>query len=109
MLSEHARVIQLNRSDDVVIACQEIPAGTHLDEYGLTVRDPVPAGHRGVSLLPSSFTNPKGESLDDRSGSGFGKLIPATGRCLPPEYATNFNQEQLERSQSRLGRVTKRA
>jgi hypothetical protein len=31
MLTEHALVIQLNQSDDVVIACREIPAGTLLD------------------------------------------------------------------------------
>ena len=46
MLTEHVLVIQLNRSDDVVIACQDVPAGTVLDEYGLTVRDAVPAGHK---------------------------------------------------------------
>ncbi|MBV8140955.1 MAG: altronate dehydratase [Verrucomicrobia bacterium] len=46
MLTEHALAIQLNRSDDVVIACQEIPAETHLHEYGVTVRETVPAGHK---------------------------------------------------------------
>jgi altronate hydrolase len=46
MLIEQARVIQLNRSDDVVIACQDIPAGTRLDEFRLTVRDAIPAGHK---------------------------------------------------------------
>ena len=46
MLIEQARVIQLNRSDDVVIACQDLAAGTVLDEYGLVVRDTVPAGHK---------------------------------------------------------------
>jgi altronate hydrolase len=46
MIAQHALVIQLNRSDDVVIACQDVPGGTFLDEYGLTVRDAVPAGHK---------------------------------------------------------------
>ena len=46
MIAQHALVIQLNRSDDVVIACQDVPAGTFLVEYGLTVRDAVPAGHK---------------------------------------------------------------
>ncbi len=46
MIAQHALVIQLNRSDDVVIACQDVPAGTFLDEYGLTVRDAIPAGHK---------------------------------------------------------------
>jgi altronate hydrolase len=46
MLIEQARVIQLNRSDDVVIACQDIPAGTRLDEFSLMVRDAIPAGHK---------------------------------------------------------------
>ncbi|MEA3162543.1 MAG: altronate hydrolase [Verrucomicrobiota bacterium] len=46
MIAQHALVIQLNRSDDVVIACQDVPAGTFLDEYGLKVRDAVPAGHK---------------------------------------------------------------
>jgi altronate hydrolase len=46
MLIEQARVIQLNRSDDVVIACQDIPPGTRLDEFRLTVRDAIPAGHK---------------------------------------------------------------
>jgi altronate hydrolase len=46
MLIEQARVIQLNRSDDVVIACQDIPVGTRLDEFKLTVRDAIPAGHK---------------------------------------------------------------
>src|ERR1700733_13374113 len=46
MLIEQARVIQLNRSDDVVIACQDIPVGTRLDEFRLTVRDAIPAGHK---------------------------------------------------------------
>ena len=46
MLTEQARVIQLNQSDDVVIACQDIPAGTVLEEYRLTVREAVPAGHK---------------------------------------------------------------
>src|ERR1700719_3842789 len=46
MMAQHALVIQLNRSDDVVIACQDVPGGTFLDEYSLTVRDAVPAGHK---------------------------------------------------------------
>ena len=46
MVTERALVIQLNRSDDVVIACQDLAAGTVLDEFGLTVRDAVPAGHK---------------------------------------------------------------
>jgi altronate hydrolase len=46
MLTKHVLAIQLNPLDDVVIACQEVPAGTTLDEYGLTVRDAVPAGHK---------------------------------------------------------------
>lgn len=46
MLTEHALVIQLNPSDDVLIACRDIPAGTLLAEYDLTVRDAVPAGHK---------------------------------------------------------------
>ncbi len=46
MLTEQARVIQLIRADDVVIACQDLAAGTHLDEYDLTVRSAVPAGHK---------------------------------------------------------------
>src|SRR6202047_5337086 len=46
MLIEQARVIQLNRSDDVVIACQDLASGTVLDEYGLVVRNTVPAGHK---------------------------------------------------------------
>src|SRR6202011_1841197 len=46
MLIEQARGIQLNRSDDVVIACQDPAGGTRLDEYDLTVRNAVPAGHK---------------------------------------------------------------
>ena len=46
MVIEQARVIQLNRSDDVVIACQDLASGTVLDEYGLVVRNSVPAGHK---------------------------------------------------------------
>jgi altronate hydrolase len=46
MVIEQARVIQLNRSDDVLIACQDIPAGARLDEFRLTVRDAIPAGHK---------------------------------------------------------------
>jgi altronate hydrolase len=54
MLTEQVQVVQLNRSDDVVIACQDVPAGTILDEYGLTVRDTVPAGHKiAVRNIPS--------------------------------------------------------
>ena len=39
-------MIQLNPSDDVLIACQDVPAGTLIDEYGLTVRDPFQLGTR---------------------------------------------------------------
>jgi altronate hydrolase len=46
MLTEHSQVIQLNPSDDVLIACQDLALGTLLDEYSLTVQDPVPAGHK---------------------------------------------------------------
>jgi altronate hydrolase len=46
MLTEHPQVIQLNPSDDVLIACQDLALGTLLDEYSLTVRDAVPAGHK---------------------------------------------------------------
>ena len=47
MLTEQARVIQLNQSDDVVIACQDVPAGTvSRRNTRLTVRDAVPAGHK---------------------------------------------------------------
>ena len=46
MVAEHALVIQLNRADDVVIACREVPAGTHLDEYDVSARETVPAGHK---------------------------------------------------------------
>ena len=44
--TDQALVIRLNPSDDVVIACQEIPAGTPLVEEGLTVKDAIPAGHK---------------------------------------------------------------
>ena len=46
MLTQQAIAIQLNRSDDVLIACQDVPAGTLIDEYRLTVQNPVPAGHK---------------------------------------------------------------
>jgi hypothetical protein len=46
MLTEQAVAIQLNRSDDVLIACQDVPAGTQIDEFGLTVQEPVPSGHK---------------------------------------------------------------
>ena len=46
MLTEQALIIRLNPSDDVVIACQEIRAGIFLPEEGVTVKDPVPAGHK---------------------------------------------------------------
>lgn len=46
MVTEQALVIQLNEADDVVIACQDVPDGTHLEEYGVTVRGAVPAGHK---------------------------------------------------------------
>jgi altronate hydrolase len=46
MMTDQALVIRLNPSDDVVIACQEIPAGTPLVEERLTVKDSIPAGHK---------------------------------------------------------------
>jgi altronate hydrolase len=46
MMTDQALVIRLNSCDDVVIACQEIPAGTPLPEEGLTVKDAIPAGHK---------------------------------------------------------------
>ena len=46
MLTQQAIAIQLNRSDDVLIACQDVPAGTLIAEYRLTVQNPVPAGHK---------------------------------------------------------------
>ena len=46
MISSQSSVIRLNASDDVVIACQEIAAGTRLDEFNIVVRDPIPAGHK---------------------------------------------------------------
>lgn len=50
MVTEHEQdgtlTIRLNESDDVVIACREVPVGAIDNEYALTVRDPVPAGHK---------------------------------------------------------------
>ena len=46
MMTDQALVIRLNPSDDVVIACQEISAGTPLAEERLTVQNVVPAGHK---------------------------------------------------------------
>ena len=46
MMTDQKLVIRLNPSDDVVIACQEVPAGTPLAEERLTVRDAIPAGHK---------------------------------------------------------------
>ncbi len=46
MISSQLLVIRLNASDDVVIACQEIAAGTRLDEFNVVVRDAIPAGHK---------------------------------------------------------------
>ena len=46
MMTDQALVIRLNPSDDVVIACQEIPVGTPLVEERLTVKDAIPAGHK---------------------------------------------------------------
>jgi altronate hydrolase len=50
MVTEHVQgeawTIRLNPSDDIVIACRDIPAGAILNQYGLTVRDPIPAGHK---------------------------------------------------------------
>jgi altronate hydrolase len=46
MNTNQMSVIRLNASDDVVIACQEIAAGTRLEEFQIVVRDPIPAGHK---------------------------------------------------------------
>ena len=46
MMTNQALVIRLNPFDDVVIACQEIQAGTPLAKEGLTVKDAIPAGHK---------------------------------------------------------------
>ena len=46
MLTEQALVIRLNPSDDVVIASQEILAGSFLSREALTVKDTIPAGHK---------------------------------------------------------------
>ena len=46
MMTDQTLVIRLNPSDDVVIACQEVPAGTPLAQERLTVRDAIPAGHK---------------------------------------------------------------
>ena len=45
-MTNQALVIRLNPFDDVVIACQEIQAGTPLSDEGLTVKDAIPAGHK---------------------------------------------------------------
>ncbi|ECU9384890.1 TPA: UxaA family hydrolase [Salmonella enterica subsp. diarizonae serovar 61:l,v:z35] len=39
-------VLRLNAADDVVIARQELPAGSWLEAEGLETRDPIPAGHK---------------------------------------------------------------
>ena len=46
MMTDQTLVIRLNPSDDVVIACQEVAAGTPLAQERLTVRDAIPAGHK---------------------------------------------------------------
>ncbi len=46
MIGSLQRVVRLNPSDDVVIACQEIAPGTRLDEFDVVVRDVIPAGHK---------------------------------------------------------------
>src|SRR6202048_1500950 len=54
MMTDQALVLRQNPSDDVVIACQEIPAGTPLIEERLTVKDAIPAGHKiAVRSIPT--------------------------------------------------------
>ncbi len=45
-MTDQTLVIRLNPADDVVIACQEVPAGTPLVQERVTVRDAIPAGHK---------------------------------------------------------------
>ncbi|MEG2115018.1 MAG: UxaA family hydrolase, partial [Hafnia sp.] len=42
----HSPVLRLNPADDVVIARQDIPAGTWLEAEGLETRNLIPAGHK---------------------------------------------------------------
>jgi altronate hydrolase len=44
--SSAARVLRLNANDDVLIAMQELRAGTEVPEERLTMADTVPAGHK---------------------------------------------------------------
>jgi altronate hydrolase len=44
--SNAARVLRLNANDDVLIAMQELRAGTEVPEERLTMADTVPAGHK---------------------------------------------------------------
>lgn len=41
-----ARVIRLNRADDVVISLGQLMSGTHLEEEGVTVSGLIPPGHK---------------------------------------------------------------
>ena len=45
-MTDQTLVIRLNPADDVVIACQEVLAGTPLVQERVTVRDAIPAGHK---------------------------------------------------------------
>ena len=46
MTTSQLSVIRLNASDDVVIACSDIAAGTRLDDFDVVVREPIRAGHK---------------------------------------------------------------
>ncbi|HEX4332438.1 MAG TPA: altronate dehydratase family protein [Usitatibacter sp.] len=46
MLRETPLYLRLNPSDDVVIACRELEAGTNLLKEGVVVRERIPAGHK---------------------------------------------------------------
>ncbi|WP_269776985.1 SAF domain-containing protein [Salmonella enterica] len=45
-------VLRLNAADNVVIARQELPAGSWLEAEGLETRDHIPAGHK---IDPSGY------------------------------------------------------
>ena len=51
MTTNHAQVIRLHPSDNVIVALADLATGRELPEYGLTLVTAVPRGHK-VALTP---------------------------------------------------------
>lgn len=87
---QKAKAIRLSQNDDVLIATGQLLPGTALDEYGVTVHDLIPPGHKlAIRALPTGAEVRRYSQI-----IGFAKSDIASGQHV---HSHNLGMGEFER------------